>query len=226
MSHQSIIEATNESIELLCNEFRSHPTLFFTENDIVCYFYRLLQEKLPVLKVKDKDDCGHFLIHTEYPTPFRCNMGNGTFKVVEDDIRTEKGGKYKRGHYDLIILNPDFIKHYSYEVLKAQNYELYKREVLSGNNSYGPTILYGIEFMFSRDPLKFSRGKDKEKGIDEFVKKVIQDADKLLASKNNMVGFMGQVKMFTFVKGSSEEICSLLTEKLSGRNEIILCFGD
>jgi len=79
--------------------------------------------------------------------------------------------------------------------------------------------------MFSRDPLKYSRGKNKEKGINEFVAKVIQDADKLLASKN-MKGFMGQIKMLTFVKGSSKEIRSLLTVKSSLRNEIILCFGN
>jgi hypothetical protein len=41
-----------------------------------------------------------------------------------------------------------------------------------------------------------------------------------------MGGFMDKAKMLTFVKGTSKEIRSLLREKLSERNDIILCFGD
>ena len=225
MSHQSIIETVEKSIDLLCCKFHSHPTLFFTENDIVCYFYSVLQQNIPISKAIDKDGYEHCLIHREYPTPFRCDMGKSKFELKDDDTRTEKGGKYQRGHYDIVVLNPQFIRQHSYEVIKAQNYELYKDQALSKIESYNPVILYGIEFMFRRDPLKYSRGKNKEKGINEFIAKVTQDADKLLASKN-MKGFMDRVKMLTFVKGSSKEICSLLAEKLSLRNEIILCFGE
>ena len=79
--------------------------------------------------------------------------------------------------------------------------------------------------MYSRDPLQYSKGQSKERGIDEFVAKVIQDADKLVHSKN-INGFMMQVKMLTFVKGSSKEICSLITKKLLKRSEVIVCFAD
>ena len=225
MEHQIIIEAVDKSIKVLCSEFRAHPTLFFTENDLVCYFYSILQQKLPTFNAHDKDGRKHFLVHMEYPTPFRCDMSKNKFELKDDDTRNEKGGKYQRGHYDIVVLNPNFINQYSYEVIKAQNYELYKAQALSKINRYKPVILYGIEFMFSRDPLKYSRGKNKEKGVNEFVAKVTQDADKLITSKN-MEGFMGQIKMLTFVKGSSKEIRSLLAVKLSLRNEIILCFGD
>jgi len=225
MNHQTIIKSVDNSIEVLCCEFRSHPTFLFTENDIVCYFYRILQQKLPISKTLDKDDNEHLLIHTEYPTPFRCNMSKNKFEVKDDDARTENGGKYKRGHYDIVVLNPDFIGRYSYEIINAQNYKLYKEQVLSNIDNYSPVILYGLEFMYVRSPLKYARCADKEKGIDNFIVKVIQDADKLLASKN-IEGFMDQVKMLTFLKGSSKEICSILKEKLSRRKEIILCFGD
>jgi len=110
-------------------------------------------------------------------------------------------------------------------MIKAQNYKLYKAQALSKIDRYKPVILYGIEFIFSRDPLKYSKGENKEKGVNGFVAKVTQDADKLITSKN-MEGFMGQIKMLTFVKGSSKKINSLLTAKLSLRNEIILCFGE
>jgi len=225
MKHQIIIKAVDKSIKVLCSEFRAHPTLFFTENDLVCYFYSILQQKLPIFNAYDKDGRKHFLIHMEYPTPFRCDMSKNKFKLKDDETRTEKGGKYQRGHYDLVVLNPDFINQHQYEIIKAQNYELYKAQALSKIDRYKPIILYGIEFMFSRDPLKYSKGKNKQKGINGFVAKVTQDADKLLTSKN-MEGFMGQIKMLTFVKGSSKKINSLLTAKLSLRNEIILCFGE
>ena len=225
MDHQGIIEAVDKSIEMLCSEFQSDPTLFFTENDLVCYFYCFLWQKLPTSNVYDKDGYKHFLIHMEYPTPFRCDMSKNKFEIKNDEERTEKGGKYQRGHYDMVVFNPDFIKDHSYEAIKAQNYELYKEQVLSNIDRFKPVILYGLEFMYRREPLKYSKGEDKEKGINDFVAKVIQDADKLVYSQNKE-GFMGKVKMLTFVKGSSREICDLLTEKLSNRNEIILCFGD
>lgn len=226
MKHQNIIEAVDKSIEVVFSEFRSCSTRFFTENDIICYFYSILQQKLPILTACDKDNHENFLIHREYPTPFRCDMGESKFEVKDDNARTENGGKYRRGHYDIVILNPDFIEQHSYEVIKAQNYELYKKQVLSKIENYRPVILYGLGFMYRRDPLKYSRGENKEKGIDNFKAKAIQDANKLLVSKEFIGGFMDQVKMLIFVKGTSEEICSLLTGKLLKRNEILLCFGD
>ena len=224
MSHQSIIEAVDKSIGMVCSEFRSHPTRFFTENDIVCRFYAILQEELPMPKAIDKDGYEHFLVHREYHTPFRCDMSDGRFEVRDDDARTERVGKYRRGHYDIVVLDPDFVGRHAYEVIRAQNYQLYKDEVVSEVDSHGPPILYGLEFMYRRDPLRYSRGRDREKGIEAFLAKVVQDADKLLASKER--GFIHQTRMLSFVKGSSKEICSLLRDKLSRRDEIVLCFSD
>lgn len=225
MNHQSIIEAVDKSINEICNEFQSHSTLFFTENDLVCYFYSILQQRLSNSNVYDKDGHKHSLIHMEYPTPFRCNMRENKFELKKDEERTENGIKYRRGHYDIVVLNPDFIKQHSYEVIKAQNYELYKEQVLSKIDSFKPVILYGLEFMYRRDPLKLSKGEDKERAVDEFAAKIIQDTEKLLVSKNQSE-FMKHVKMLTFVKGSSKEIRDLLAKKLSKRNEIIICFDD
>lgn len=224
MRHRTIIEAVDKSIDMVCSEFRSHPTRFFTENDIVCRFYSILQKELPMPKAIDKDGHEHFLVHREYPTPFRCDMSDGKFVIRGEDEQTEKGGKYQRGHYDIVVLDPDFIGRHPYEVIRAQNYQLFKEEVVSKVDSYAPPILYGLEFMYRRDPLDYSRGTDREKGIEIFKSRVEQDADKLLASRDR--GFMDQIRMLVFVKGTSEEIGSLLIDKLSGRNEVVLFFAD
>ena len=46
MAHEDIIRAVDQSIEELCKEFRSRPTLFYTEYDMVSYFYTILQRTL------------------------------------------------------------------------------------------------------------------------------------------------------------------------------------
>lgn len=46
MAHENIIGAVDQSIEELCKEFRSRPTLFYTEHDIVSFFYTILQRTL------------------------------------------------------------------------------------------------------------------------------------------------------------------------------------
>lgn len=38
MAHETIFGAVDQSMEELCKEFRSRPTLFYTEHDIVSFF--------------------------------------------------------------------------------------------------------------------------------------------------------------------------------------------
>jgi len=225
MKHQDIIDAVDETIKELCDEFQSHSALFYTENDIVCYCYSLLRKNIPRPYCDDKEGAEHLLIHGEYPTPFRCDMGGSKFEIKGDNDKTPRGGKYQRGHYDIVVLNPDFINQHTYNEIKGQDYELYRSRVLPNPSIETPVVLYGIEFMYSRDPLEHSRGENMEKGIDRFASKIIQDADKLLASKG-LVGFMGEVKMIAFIKGSSKDIYSWIDEKLLSRKEITLCFAE
>ncbi len=103
MEHQGIIKAGDKSIEMLCSEFQSEPTLFFTENDLVCYFYCFLRLTLPTSNVHDKNGYKHSLIYMEYPTPFRCDTSKNKFKIKNDEEQTEKGGKYQPGHYNIIV---------------------------------------------------------------------------------------------------------------------------
>lgn len=63
MNHQTLINTVDESIKTLCREFQSRPSLFFTENDIVCFFYNILRQNLTNPFAKDRDRYEHLLIH-------------------------------------------------------------------------------------------------------------------------------------------------------------------
>jgi len=221
MNHQTLINTVDESIKTLCREFQSRPSLFFTENDIVCFFYNILRQNLTNPFAKDRDGYEHLLIHGEYPTPFRCDMRGDKFEIKNDDET-----KFKRGHYDIVVLNPDFIRAHSYPVIKGQNYEEFKNVALPHISDYSPIVLYGIEFMFSRDPLKVSKGENQERGVQGFVAKVLQDAKKLVETKKWNEGFMGHLKMLTFVKESPPKIREMLKKELAKGEENILIFGE
>lgn len=220
---RQIIDAVESCISELCEVFEHTPTLFYTENDIVCYFYYLLRHKLPLPEIPDKEGRKHSLVHREYPTPFRCDMGNSRFELKGDDDRTTRGGKYQRGHFDIVLLNPDFIRQFPFVVIKAQDYELFKHAVIEGKAAAKPVVRYGIEFMYSRDALVL--GTRDEHQIDRFVEKVLQDANKLKASVGYH-GFMDRAKMLAFCKGSDRRATDLIARKLGNRADIIVCFGE
>jgi len=144
--NDKIISAVDKCIEIICSDFKANPTLFFTENDLVCYFYKLLQENFPVKETLDKESRKHFLIHCEYPTPFKCDMEKDNFIIKPDDSR------YKRGHYDIVILSPDFIRNESYSLIKAQTYSEYRSRVLREDRQYSPIVLYGVVSKTRRCP--------------------------------------------------------------------------
>jgi hypothetical protein len=226
MAHEQIIGAVDQSIEELCKEFRSRPTLFYTEHDMVSFFYTMLQHRLSMATVRDRDASEHLLVHLEYPTPFRCDMGGDRFQVKGDDERTDQGVLYPRGHYAIVTLNPAFIKEHSYELIKAQDYALFKKLVLPKLDKDNPAILYGLEFALRRDPfpmLKERDGKGREV-IDAFVAQVNQDAEKLVASQA-IPGFMDRIKVLTFVKGGADEVRTFLFKTLSERVEVLVCFS-
>jgi hypothetical protein len=226
MAHEQIIGAVDQSIEELCKEFRSRPTLFYSEHDMVSFFYTILQRTLSMATVRDRDASEHFLVHMGYPTPFRCDMGGDRFAIKRDDEQTPQGGLYPRGHYDIVVMNPAFIQEHSYELIKAQDYALYKKLVLPKLSKEQPAILYGLEFVLRRDPFPMLQERD-GKGrvvIDAFVAQVNQDTDKLVASQA-IPGFMDRIQVLTFVKGGADEVRTFLFKTLSERVEVLVCFS-
>jgi len=101
MNIQSIVE---NAINDLVGEFLQNPFAFFTEADAVSRFHQLLVEN-PTLNqnVRTSDGYEVSLVHREYPTFFRFS---------DEDATERLPPPAKRGHYDTVILNPEFVKAY------------------------------------------------------------------------------------------------------------------
>jgi hypothetical protein len=97
MAIQKILE---NAIHKLVNEFAKAPYVFFTEADAVARFHQILEENpITSRRVQTGDGFEMSLIHREYPTFFRFSGKNPTERL---------GPPASRGHYDTVVLNPDF----------------------------------------------------------------------------------------------------------------------
>jgi len=210
---EEIINAVDSSIESFVTSFVNEPTRFFTENDLVCCFHRHLHntlDQMGVATVLDKNKLPSSLVHCEYPTPFRCDMKKRRFIRKDDEERTEGGGKFKRGHYDIVVFNPEFIGCHSYLEIKGQKYSDFLRVVIPKMTESESAVLYGVELVFSRAPIPKSNGNEAAMA---FVADVLQDTAKLTASIA-MPGFMKKAAMLAFTKGTSDEVVNIIRNSL------------
>lgn len=103
------------AIHDLISEFLQEPYRFFTEADAVARFHQILESNsLFDQKAKTLDGVLTPLVHQEYPTFFRFDDKNPI-------ARLDKDSKAKRGHYDVVILNPDFVEAHNADVVKNRN---------------------------------------------------------------------------------------------------------
>ncbi len=229
-----IVKEVRDSLNQLKKEFEKNYTLFFTEHDIASRAYDLVQKGLNYYKVKGINGETYYLVHHEYPTPFRCDMRKDAFCVKGEDERTpssdgKRGHKYGRGHYDMVVFNPEFLKKCSFDLAKGQNYELFKRQITGLIDSIEePPILIGIEFMYNRKPFS------SDKSVESWCEAVLQDYEKLKASKDpkylkypkhlNGKPFMKEIIMMSFAIGSKDRV-KQANDCLPKSNypEIILC---
>lgn len=214
----AIVGAVEGATAALTDLFEREATRFFTENDLVCGFHRLLTEALSGIgegTVPDLDGRPHGLVHCEYPTPFRCDMGGGRFEVKADDVRTPGGGKYRRGRFDVAVLDPWFVGSYRYAAVKGQDYTAFRSAVASRMAAADPIVLYGVEFVFCRDEIKPSKGEEWQQAANRFVAGVRQDAAKLTAAVATP-GYMLRAVLLAFVKGTTDRVLGPIRRGLDG----------
>ena len=207
--HQQIIDSVDRSIEILIENFEKNPCRFFTENDILMEISKVLDRNLPLTCVADCDGNMVDLVHTEYPTPFRCDMGKGRFLLKSDEDLTPKGKWYQRGHYDLLVLNPDFIAANSFTDIRGQDYVALCKNVLDGLTDASPLALYAVELNFLRRRIKTARGL---RNAPRFVH---QDHKKLLASRS-FPGFVSNVRSLVFFAPGSLDCNPVSKDEIRG----------
>ena len=155
MNINNLVERFESSINGLKKVFfENDNNFFFTEKELHSYFYHLcLQNEFIFNKYN--------LIHTEYPTPFKC-------KNIKDEPyieMTNKDSKDLRGHIDLVLINPNFIDFsFQQNKVKSENiimglghflfskyidtfYEVYNE---FGNKYNESILLYSLEFKYIR----------------------------------------------------------------------------
>lgn len=133
-------------INSLGEKFLKWPYNFFTESDAHSFlYYYIFRSKYKPLKLfystKDSQD-KTVLLHREYPTSFRFRR---------DSMKIDDTGG--RGHYDLVILNPDFIANHSIDEVIAKEF----KKCRTGEKYH---LLSAIEFKLVVNPL--SKGMKSE----------------------------------------------------------------
>lgn len=109
----SIQPLLENAIHHMVDEFMAAPYTFFTEADAVARFHQLLSQDPHLSElVLTKDGHQVSLVHREYPTFFR-------FDDKNPEKRSESTGS--RGHYDTVILNPDFVQAHPAETVMNRN---------------------------------------------------------------------------------------------------------
>ena len=102
VTKKQLVQITESAIDNLITTFKATPYFFYTENDLHCYLYTQLLNRLPkeewLCKTADGKDT--ILLHKEYPTKERYSR-----KALKEGL--EKGS---RGHFDLSIWNPSKIE--------------------------------------------------------------------------------------------------------------------
>ena len=89
----SVPSIASDTLNALITTFKATPTFFFTENDLVCWLATSLNAALGEDGfARDRDGHRHMLVHTEYPTPFRCKMEHGGFEPKRLRTAGMKGG--------------------------------------------------------------------------------------------------------------------------------------
>ena len=130
--------AVRKIISQLAGLFREDPSAFYREAELHSRLSALLASQ-PSFTLETPDGPVP-LVHQEYPTPFKCQMGDLRFEVLEDSSGSE------RGHYDLVLLNPWWVDKAPPEAIRGDSFSLFREEIRDKAQAENPPLcLVGIE---------------------------------------------------------------------------------
>ncbi len=167
VTEEKLLQITESSIDDIIKTFKVTPYFFYTENDLHCYLYTQLLNKLLVegCFCKTADGKNSVLLHKEYPAKERYGR-----KALKKGL--EKGA---RGHFDLSIWNPAKTNDRLFRVRRStdfaeeqQTFIAIEFDLIEGNDNFDQAlhhfkwdllklrskkneIEYGYQLVFVRD---------------------------------------------------------------------------
>lgn len=140
-------KAVSSGIEKTISDFQRRPHYYFTEEDLRWRLLREIENTLAVDGANQITFSGGVtsVIHTEYPTPFRCSMRKRRFELL--DIADRKG---QRGHFDVVILDAKAAAKCDFETLRSQYYKALCDKLETGLVPL-PFLDHAIELKLFRD---------------------------------------------------------------------------
>ncbi len=134
---QDLLIQLETALHRLVENFWDEPYRFFTERDAVTALQSWVAKRPELsqtMRTADGFETG--LLHHEYPTFFRFSKQNPTQRL---------DSPARRGHYDLALINPDYIRRYKAETVS-------NRDIDNRGDLSSPPLLAAVEFKF------FARG--------------------------------------------------------------------
>lgn len=174
-----LVSDFNEIINEFIDIYKSSiDDFFFTEKELHSYFYHLcLKSGLFITS------SGFNLIHTEYPTPFKCNKLDSDPYIELAPIESKK----MRSHIDLVLFNPNFIDWIiesgkSTKYISGLGYELYSKYIIDFGRQYEmfqkefnePILLFCLEFKYFRHSYTGTKYPKKDIIYDKAKLKLLQ----------------------------------------------------
>lgn len=208
-------DVKNKIINEFQDIFRNYPQYYFSEHDVHSVLYHLTQEQLKQHGENSQITLDGFettVVHHEYPTPFRCDMQGYKFRRTHEEERTRKGGLYKRGHYDLVTLNPDFVKNNTLDIVCGKNYR--KLQSILPKLSI-PLLIWGCEIIYFPKIRKLPKNA---------IKIIEQDTLKIKETINGNFCKIGSVHVFTNHPHRLAAHLEQQTAQLAERQQIEITF--
>lgn len=175
--------------------FRAKADRFFTEADLTAFLAARLHERLRSPREQLSP-----LVHLEYPTPFRCSM-KPEFEWRSPDT------KARRGHHDLVVLDPAFEAGHELAFLHGQSFEVLQRSLESLDPAGAPPLRVVVELMYLRtDFTARGPGKKGERTAAAIVRDIRQDLEKAreTANRRNLpIRFARRAEMLVFGRGQN-----------------------
>ena len=131
-----VLSQLEQSLAALVGQFVAEPHRFFTEADAVASFTSQVLQRPALAGIhRTADGQATGLLHREYPTFFR-------FKKSDPRRRLERPAR--RGHYDLALLDPNYVERHG--ATAVTNRRIEDRGILSP-----PPLLAVVEFKLFAD---------------------------------------------------------------------------